>query len=216
MFEYYTLTNDSINSLIFISSSCQHSILSLDSSKYLILSPQSMTPLIHQQADMLINNAHNTAEFSSNHESSELTSSLSHKEDLSIICQEIKTIAAETAEDAVMNILHHLNLLSLSHEFKSIEHIYDSSQVCQPHIIISAMSIQSILTMLSSISSHTHTEIIKSKNIDYFDLKLYAEFTISDSENDSTIHDVFLFVNYICKITAQISANKSISVELSL
>ena len=145
-----------------------------------------MTPLICQQVDMLINNAHDTAEFSPNHESSELTSSLPHEEDLSIIHQEIRAIAAETAEDVIINVLHHLNLLL--HKFKSIEHTYTSQSI---------QSIQSIQTLSSTSMtlSYTCTESIKSKNIDYFDLKLYAEFTISDSENSSTIYDVFLFVN---------------------
>ena len=56
--------------------------------------------------------------------------------------------------------------------------------------------------------------IIKFKNIDYFDLKLYTESIISDSKYGSTIHDVFLFVNHIYEIINW-TFNQFILIELS-
>ena len=157
-----------------------------------------MTSLICQQASMLISNALNIIQFSFIHESLKFTSSLSHKNDLSITQHKIKTIITEAAEDAVINVLHCFNLLFY-------EFIYTFE--CQSSIFISTMLIQIILiiifsfmTLLISTLSYTCMNIIKSKNIDYFDSKLYTELIISDSKHDSIIHDVFLFINCIHEI----------------
>ena len=65
--------------------------------------------------------------------------------------------------------------------------------------IISTIT-SSSMTLLISTLFHICMNIIKFKNIDYFDSKLYAELIISDSEHSFIIHNVFLFVNCICEI----------------
>ena len=138
----------------------------------------------------------------------ESMSLLSCKEDLSIIHQEIRTIAAETVKDAVLNVLCCLNLLS--HKFESIS----SSQFI---LMISIQIIQTSVTFITTFILHICMEVIKFKDIDYFDSKLYTELMISDSKNSSIIHDVFLFINCLCEIIIHTMSNQqSIPIKLCL
>ena len=147
---------------------------------------------------MLISNALNIIQSLFIHESSEFISSSLYENDLFITQHKIRAIITEAAEDTVINVLHCFNFL-----FYEFIHIFE----CQSSIFISTMLIQIIstitfssITSLIATSSHTCMNIIKSKNIDYFDSKLYVKSIISDSEHSSIIHDVFLFINCICEI----------------
>ena len=141
-------------------------------------------------------------------ESPELTSLLLCKEDSSIICQEIRAIAAEIMKDAVLNVLCCSNFLF---------HKFESTSSSQSILMISIQTIQTSVTFITTFILYTCTEIIKFKDIDYFNFKLYAESMISDFKNDSIIHDVFLFINHLYEIIICTTSNQQfISVELCL
>ena len=132
---------------------------------------------------------------------------------MSITQHKIKAIAAEAAENTVINVLCCLNLLF--HESTYTSECQSSIFILTTLIQIISTITSSSMTSLISTPSHTHMDTIKPKNIDYFDSKPYAESIISDSEHSSTIHDIFLFVNCICEIINW-TFNQFIPVELSL
>lgn len=181
-----------------------------------------MAPVTRQQANMSANNTQDTTQSSPIREPPEPTSPPPHEEEWPITRQEVRAIAAQAAEDAVMNILHRLNLLPMTTPEPYAE---------PPPQPISTTSMQPILTpshptvtptattptptSATTLVPHTRTEIIKPKDIGYFDPKPYAESTVSDSEHGPTIHDVYLFVNRLKEIASR-TPNKPIPVELSL
>ncbi len=177
---------------------------------------QDLTQIVHTRE-------HTVPEPTSEPHSPPSHSRTEEEEEKSMTHAEVRVIAYEAAELAVMNILQRLNLMLTPRPMPIHEPEPEPTHQLyrpMPMYKLTFKSIHKPYTPRSSMKpipqpqSYTHMKIMKPKNIGYFEPKLYFKLTVSDTEHEPVIHDVFLFTNQIHELSTQ--TDRSMPIELSL